>query len=1274
MHLTTPSKPQKASSSRGFALVLALSLMAFVLLLVISMTTLAQVESQSSRIGAAQIEAEQAALLGLQVALGELQKAAGPDQRVTATAGIIKGAADDGSSQHYTGVWSSDPAVSEVDRFIRWLVSSSDDLAEAGVHTEAWSGTVQPVTNVGNAYSVTAGNKDQYVLLVGNGSVAAELDDPQSINAVVAEKLPYTMPNGAGGKYAWWVGDEGVKAKVNVGTNEDSLNFTSTQLSDQLRTSYNLSASPRSGVETLATEFANFSNVLTDPAYRNDVEKVTSFAGVQILEAAALSTDPNILKGHFHNLTLSSFGLLTNPVKGGLKEDLSLAFEYGTKDMSALAGSEQYLYNYAGPNGGAVRGPRWDILQEHYLNYKNLDTSGAIAKIKTRLGGTPGQYGELSARSTERKNENSKYHRFFSELHLADDAVVQDLTKNVDGEGMIIPRAHSTPIAPVILSNMMVISTWVHDHDANVMDSPNTVNLVVNPVTVLWNPYNVHLSLDPAAPEPYILNKNDFQVAIRTIIDGTWPAPFSGGSQEHWAPYVAPTVQWQYTPLYWAPPVDAMAWLHDLSFDNNDNSTPDGIKEDGRKSALVIPRNLFEFAPGEMKLFSSGTMAKTSNFQGTSPTLGNNEVNRNRVLQAQEGWNADGGWVINNMNREIVGGAWTESGSVDADKYTHNQPLYVQNWMYLEIWASDMMQTGLYYDSGDFEYPEYYSLKAQRTGADVVGYDETTPFYRVGETDWNSNRWDASNGLVQQSGGWGDGPWSFAVFTEKTMALDDFDAKEDGSSGVFPQAPELFLFNSPRARHISGVNSSFLSNGRQPYSGYKMERLAPGSLLPINQNGHNTFWGESFSSSAGYGRLAMWEIPRLPLTSIAQLQHAQIERFQHEPSYAIGNSYASPFIKKDELVSTRQLDYKNDGTTKTINGSSVDSSYLCNEALWDDYFFSSITPEFALSSVNYSESRTIEQVIAAFMDSSGGSTASLPNPRVKYVANTSQSDVAVVADLLADTATASAKVAGSLMVDGTFNINSASVEAWKAFLSGANDIPILNNHLDNASSNFEADNDGVVFSRFSIPNQSNDGSGIKNDDWEGYRLLDENEVHDLAVEIVSLIKARGPFYSVADFINRSLTHTTGDDWKAGILQLAIDRTGLNDSVTSSGTAVSKAGGSGSESFITPAAGPEVNKAGMIGYLLQGDILNQLGPLLSNRSNTFKIRSYGESGGLTSGTAPAKAYLEAVIQQVPEYVDNLNPPETALADLNNVNESFGRRFRIVSITWLNEDEI
>ena len=59
---------------QGFALVIALSLMAFVLLLLLlSITTLVQVETRSARISVTQNEAEQDALLGLQEALGALQ-------------------------------------------------------------------------------------------------------------------------------------------------------------------------------------------------------------------------------------------------------------------------------------------------------------------------------------------------------------------------------------------------------------------------------------------------------------------------------------------------------------------------------------------------------------------------------------------------------------------------------------------------------------------------------------------------------------------------------------------------------------------------------------------------------------------------------------------------------------------------------------------------------------------------------------------------------------------------------------------------------------------------------------------------------------------------------------------------------------------------------------------------------------------------------------------------------------------------------------------------
>lgn len=58
------------NSNSGFALVVALSLMAFVLLLVLSMTTLISVEQGSAATSRAKLEAEQNALLALNQALG----------------------------------------------------------------------------------------------------------------------------------------------------------------------------------------------------------------------------------------------------------------------------------------------------------------------------------------------------------------------------------------------------------------------------------------------------------------------------------------------------------------------------------------------------------------------------------------------------------------------------------------------------------------------------------------------------------------------------------------------------------------------------------------------------------------------------------------------------------------------------------------------------------------------------------------------------------------------------------------------------------------------------------------------------------------------------------------------------------------------------------------------------------------------------------------------------------------------------------------------------
>lgn len=122
-------------SQHGFALVLALSLMAFVLILLLSISTLVQVESRSASITIDQLKARQNALLGAYIAVGNLQKAAGPDQRVTARAEILDTDATtetvEGVAQPmWTGVWESPKLADGTNR-------DSDRVLDAGANLRA---------------------------------------------------------------------------------------------------------------------------------------------------------------------------------------------------------------------------------------------------------------------------------------------------------------------------------------------------------------------------------------------------------------------------------------------------------------------------------------------------------------------------------------------------------------------------------------------------------------------------------------------------------------------------------------------------------------------------------------------------------------------------------------------------------------------------------------------------------------------------------------------------------------------------------------------------------------------------------------------------------------------------------------------------------------------------------------------------------------------------------------------------------------------------------
>jgi hypothetical protein len=405
----------------------------------------------------------------------------------------------------------------------------------------------------------------------------------------------------------------------------------------------------------------------------------------------------------------------------------------------------------------------------------------------------------------------------------------------------------------------------------------------------------------------------------------------------------------------------------------------------------------------------------------------------------------------------------------------------------------------------------------------------------------------------------------------------------------------------------------------------------------------------------------LFDVPRRDLLSLGQLQHAAAGRFSYEPTYIVGNSYANPRIALTDWKSSssdtfstpdRGLDqWKISGPFNLY-----DASYLVNEMLWDSFTFTTI-PQMA---DNYGGQDVTANDIPALLERK----KHLPNPR--FIPYEPEGSKFVATNLQAGgTATTGSFFhnAGHLLVDGSFNVNSTSVDAWEAFLTGTLDLPVRKVTENGVIDGFK-NTTGVRYPRSATPM----GTGMKtaslNENyWTGFRELTDAEVKQLAQEIVKEIKDRGPFLTLGAFVNRKLED--GKNGKSGALQAALDNTvnkGLNTSFQSD-----------ADNSVVPTLPDNGNQgAGFPGQLLQGDVLQALGPYMTVRSDTFTIRAYGEAK--TGSTVTAKAYCEAVVQRLPDPVKSGGATGTPQAELVLPTSPFGRQFSIVSFRWLHEAEI
>ena len=480
--------------------------------------------------------------------------------------------------------------------------------------------------------------------------------------------------------------------------------------------------------------------------------------------------------------------------------------------------------------------------------------------------------------------------------------------------------------------------------------------------------------------------------------------------------------------------------------------------------------------------------------------------------------------------------------------------------------------------------------------------------------------------------------------------------------------------------------------------------------------------------------------PQYGALSMGAIRHAQLSPYSWSPSYIIGHSLrdlhapaettAHPVVTEpspDKMIAQTRWDYLLGGfstsgeelfehgprayqlesagllqigeeaVSRAVNGQSYSSenevlaydiAYEVNHNLWDAYFLSGLK---------------LKEDGSAFRGEDSWNT----NMEIARCGRSNRTQIAESLSSEGGLGYGFWKNAQHLSYRGMFNVNSVSVSAWRAFLSTnlAKPRPLAGGGQTEAA---------VSFSRYRRPQKQGDSTTVSpehEEAWQGARQLTAEETKRLAEEIVTVVKKRGPFLSMSDFVNRRLAPAQMESSRSGVLEHAIAEAGLNaqvDAELNTSTVDELAKGSkdnnlavfsksylydsadstaagGAESSKKRTAQPDSKAWGLPGYLIQSDLLECLAPAMTVRGDSFTVRAYGESS--SRGVIHAKAYLEARVMRSASYLrdDQNAPTDRALAinkqtgtlekgNLSMLNERYGRRFQIISTRWLSGSEI
>lgn len=1188
----------------GFALLITITLLAFLVLLLVSLAALTRVETQVASNSQQLASARQNALMALNVALGELQKYAGPDQRATARADIQETSATPpvNGAKRWTGVWGNtanpQTGVASSPKLLQWLVSGSHNTgfnpvdhvsvlpASFGqISTTAVAPTVKPDLAVTGDLTTSASVStplqiagNDAMLLVGPATAGVQVGAEKDyvVAPLVDVKVSPASVPGAGtsggdvtmGRYAYWVGDEGVKARVNV---VDPYVAPTAQMAAAGVTAdedslFRLMAPQRLGIEQIPG-YANF------PVNETELRNILDDGQVALADTS-LTTEAR--QARFHDLTTASSSVLADSLRGGLKRDLTYAFARSNiDDFRATIRDPSRAVSSAGPN---------PLL------------SGVIEPV----------HNVTAATVVSEQGPTWEQLRDYSRLGSLMD-------KDADGNDRIAPRVQ-TGTAHGIYPILVQARLGFGGHAT--ATGPTTARFVNHfyPSFVLANPYNVTIKAS--------------KYRVRAFFNPGSYAVFIGGQ----------------SPAFWH---KSMRELFD---------------------GAIFELNCPDMKPGEARVFTLDSSSEDVVWAGS------------KIYPMANEWDAGFARIVVPINQDIDRAVFEAPGPKQG-----LHPIFStigngsgQGWT---SGSAGPLPSGAYTDDSAMGwaltnesnevYQRFDNYKTPAGGATVhqSGYKGTLPL-----------KWGPQSLLIfrlAETGHFGKATLSYIpqVPVYPYYALGNIRAPMVSRPATYNTFTSTALFISGFEKNASSSSTpTFAHWVRLDSAGSGYERVEWQGLRKADQ-----------LASLNQARLE-WtpaDVPREPngpvsgLVSIGQLQHFNAGGYNDghyfppegepvpfatrpsanptwRPRYLaspnpIGNSRANPFVQRDRARHVR--------TSEPF----YDQSYLLNRQLFDGYFFSTY-PQTA-SSVDL---RTERLANATFLPFRANVAVDEPD-NFRGGATFDADDVFLPAR--------------NLIMTGGFNVNSTSVEAWKAVLGA----------FAGTQFNGETSLSGpFVRSIHQHHGSASATDGVSENAWNGFRNLTPAQIETLAQFIVDEIKSRGVSVSLADFINRKLvadTATNAADGLNGPLQAAIDQAGINIPVAQiedmDGNYTNIATVPAHALFPFPAHLPPHPLEGIAGWLMQADVVQALAPLLSARSDTFRIRTYGETRNAVTDEVMGRAWCEAIVQRMPDYVDSVandaiaagysaTPPGGVA--LTPGNARFGRKFVVVGFRWLNPQDI